>query len=406
MNSALQWPDVAAALSASITDHNPLAVAAAKLQTNIQTVDAECRINRHMPAAVWIQQLRCERAFECIYAATQRPQQVSEELGFAASATLNQALLARYGLDAQAIARLRGAKEFQVRLPAAFSITETLQYLGRDPASLAQRRTSATSVAAGIWVCGRPATLRLHFDGPQRVNCELVLRGRHPQHAARAAHAIAARFLGFSSATDLLQQRADADPLISRLVGLREGLRLPLTATPFDALTWSILGQQISLSFAYTLLRTCCELAGARCPGGLTTMPVAQRLAELSAEQLTQRQLSRAKVQYLQTLAADVASGAVQLEALADGSAMTAYQTLIRARGIGPWTANYVMMRGFGFADCAPIGDAGLRRALTRFFALPAAPTDREMVPLMAQFSPHQSLATYHLWRGSDNALD
>ena len=64
------------------------------------------------------------------------------------------------------------------------------------------------------------------------------------------------------------------------------------------------------------------------------------------------------------------------------------------------------MMRALGFADCAPIGDAGLRRALVRFFAVETPMTDAEMAEAMEHFAPHRSLATFHLWRSFDKALE
>ena len=56
------------------------------------------------------------------------------------------------------------------------------------------------------------------------------------------------------------------------------------------------------------------------------------------------------------------------------------------------------MMRGLGFADCVPVGDAGLNQALQRFFELEHRPDAEETTALMKPFEPYRSLATYHLW--------
>jgi 3-methyladenine DNA glycosylase/8-oxoguanine DNA glycosylase len=56
------------------------------------------------------------------------------------------------------------------------------------------------------------------------------------------------------------------------------------------------------------------------------------------------------------------------------------------------------MMRGFGFADCVPVGDTGLGTALERFFALDARPDAQAVRTLMQPFAPFRSLATFHLW--------
>jgi len=71
---------------------------------------------------------------------------------------------------------------------------------------------------------------------------------------------------------------------------------------------------------------------------------------------------------------------------------------LLALRGCGPWTAQYVLMRGLGFRDGVPVGDAGLTLALQRRFQLESRPDGPETLRLMAPFAPHRSLATFHLW--------
>ena len=55
------------------------------------------------------------------------------------------------------------------------------------------------------------------------------------------------------------------------------------------------------------------------------------------------------------------------------------------------------MLRG-GFADAAPVGDSALATALQRLHKLPERPDHEQVKTLMADFSPHRSLATMHLW--------
>ena len=57
------------------------------------------------------------------------------------------------------------------------------------------------------------------------------------------------------------------------------------------------------------------------------------------------------------------------------------------------------MMRSFGFADCVPVGDAGLVNALKKFHDLPERPGPDETEALMARYAPHRSLAAFHLWK-------
>src|SRR5262249_50230382 len=120
--------------------------------------------------------------------------------------------------------------------------------------------------------------------------------------------------------------------------------------------------------------------------------------ARLDPADLTRRQFSRGKAEYLLNAARAIATGELPLDELADGTATRAEQRLLALRGIGPWTAQYVLLRPCGFADRLPRGDAGLLAALVRYFALDARPDAAGMRALMAPFAPHRSLATVHLW--------
>ncbi|HEX9081581.1 MAG TPA: hypothetical protein VF768_04830, partial [Holophagaceae bacterium] len=116
----------------------------------------------------------------------------------------------------------------------------------------------------------------------------------------------------------------------------------------------------------------------------------------LAPESLQARRCSRRKAEYVIDAARAVAEGRLRLDGLA--TATGAERQLRGQRGCGPWTAGYVMMRGLGFGDCVPIGDAALTLALQRTFALAERPDGRATERLMAPFAPFRSLATFHLW--------
>ena len=67
-------------------------------------------------------------------------------------------------------------------------------------------------------------------------------------------------------------------------------------------------------------------------------------------------------------------------------------------RGIGTWTANYVMMRGCAFPDSVPAGDSALSASLRKYFNLDHRVDANETRTLMERFTPWRSLATYHFW--------
>ena len=125
--------------------------------------------------------------------------------------------------------------------------------------------------------------------------------------------------------------------------------------------------------------------------------PDPARVAELDPSVLAARRFSRQKIDYLTGAAREAAEGRLDVEQLTAGSARAAEQKLTSIRGIGTWTARYVLLRA-GFADSAPVGDAALAAALQRVHTLEARPNSEEAERLMRDFSPHRSLATTHLW--------
>ena len=188
------------------------------------------------------------------------------------------------------------------------------------------------------------------------------------------------------------------NPAFTALITPRLGLRIPLTADVWESLVWAILGQQVNLAFAYSLRRRLTERCGGSLLQGLRPHPTPQAVAALEPAELLPLQFSRSKAAYVLGVARLVASGTLPLEAFPGGDAAAAADSLSAVRGIGPWTTHYVLMRGCGFPDCVPLGDAGLTLALQRHHGLDHRPNAKETAALMAPFAPFRSLATFHLW--------
>jgi AraC family transcriptional regulator of adaptative response / DNA-3-methyladenine glycosylase II len=180
------------------------------------------------------------------------------------------------------------------------------------------------------------------------------------------------------------------------MVTRQHGLRLPCIPTNVDGLCWAIIGQQINVKFAVSLRRELIALAGEKV-GDMIAHPSAERVAEVDVATLTKRKYSRSKAEYLVGAAQAVAKGELDVENLPDGSAVAAEKKLTALRGIGTWTARYVMLRG-GFADAAPVGDSALATALQKLHGREERPDHEEVHKMMLDFAPHRSLATMHLW--------
>jgi AraC family transcriptional regulator of adaptative response / DNA-3-methyladenine glycosylase II len=290
-------------------------------------------------------------------------------------------------------------RSFSIPLPPSYPVDRILGYLGRDTESLTVQ-VSGQSFALGLWIGGVPAVLRVEM-APGEARARLEGR-RLPSDAEEKARDYLRRLLGLHIDPEPFERQVQASPRLAPLVAGRLGLRIPQTPDLFDGLTWVIVGQQITLAFAYTLRRRLAERTGtpvSRGIGGLLAPPTAEAVANLDIEELTRVQFSRRKAEYLIGAARRIVSGELDLERLAAGTPEEAEAGLLAVRGLGPWSAHYLMMRAFGFEDCVPVGDAGLVKGLARFFNLPERPGAAETLELMQPFAPYRSWATFHFWQ-------
>ena len=271
---------------------------------------------------------------------------------------------------------------FRITLPGDYTPRYALRYMSRDPESVSERG-DARSFAKALLIEGKPVVVNVDFaDGHARVSSD----------ARRSAVEPAVlRLLGLPF---------DPSPFEAkhrRLVGPRRGMRVPQTATVFESIVWAICGQQVNLAFAFKLRRAVIELAGKKADG-MRAHPDPAAVAGLDYDDLTTRQFSRRKAEYL----IDAARSGIDFEAMRDR--LPAPDSLLTIRGFGVWSANYVMMRGCGFADCVPVGDSGLTSSLQEFYRLDTRPDAEKTQALMKRFAPYRSLATFHFWMRKSDA--
>jgi 3-methyladenine DNA glycosylase/8-oxoguanine DNA glycosylase len=211
-----------------------------------------------------------------------------------------------------------------------------------------------------------------------------------------AAHRAAVRMLGIDSDAAGFERQFSGDPLLGGIISRQRGLRIPLTPEPWEALAWAIVGQQISLKAAVALRRELIGTSSERHSSGLYAHPTAEAVANLDVDALRKLKFSGSKAEYLLAAARAVASGELPLPKLRGMSALHGARLLGQIRGVGPWTVEYCSLRGLGFADCLPAGDAGLAQGLKRVSR--NRPNELQIREMMEKFAPHRSLATYHVW--------
>jgi DNA-3-methyladenine glycosylase II len=188
----------------------------------------------------------------------------------------------------------------------------------------------------------------------------------------------------FSLEHDLAGWRArlTRDPLMRGLEAAHRGLHLARWPTLFEALLTSILLQQIATSVAITFRRRVVERFGERLEvEGHTyfAFPRAESLARASVEELRALGLSNAKATCIVEVARACAAGELDSATLAREDNETIIARLSGLRGIGRWTAEWVLMLHFGRTDVFAAADLFLRGVVVKYYNRGVAMSEREI---------------------------
>ncbi len=369
---------------AAFPDISAIAAAAGLSRTALNDL---FRDHAHESPGAFLRRIRVDHAARLIESGV-KPADAAAAAGFESASAFHDRFLQGTGLTPGAYAALAGATAFTLRLPARYRFQEVLDFYARDPQSVSES-VHSNGLRKAFLIDGEPASVEISFEGNSAV-CSV-------DGSPYESHRAIVRMLGLSADASAFERQFAADPLLGRLLERQCGLHIPLTPHPWEALAWAIMGQQISLKAAVTLRRELIAAFGLpHAATGLRAHPSAEVIASLSVETLRALKFSRSKAEYLIAAASAVATGELPIASLRDLSARHAARLLGNVRGIGPWTVQYAFLRGLGFADCLPSGDAGLAQGLGRLGG--ERPGEPEIRETMARFTPYRSLATYHVW--------
>ncbi len=285
-------------------------------------------------------------------------------------------------------------------LPADFRPADFLAFHGRDTRQVAERVTGRCIEKGMLWR-GRPARLTLDLN-PGEAQVRLEVDGPAPE--PMEVTTLARHLLGLDQPVALLAAAHRDHPQLGPLLARLHGLRVPQAATPFEALSWAITGQQISVAAAVSIRRRLIETTnnagGTRHSSGIACYPDAATLARLDEPALRAAGYSTTKAATLLDVARRAADGRLPLGHWlhARTPAAEIHATLAQLRGIGPWTIDYTLLRGFAQMDGSLHGDVAVRRKLQALLGHDTPPTPKETQAWLAQFAPWRALVAAHLW--------
>ena len=188
---------------------------------------------------------------------------------------------------------------------------------------------------------------------------------------------------------DVINERLVREKIMASLVVGAPGLRLPGAFDPFEVSVRAIVGQQISVKAATTIMGRIAQRYGDESEYGLL-FPAAGRLAELDPKTLD---MPEKRALTIKELARRVSAGELDLGSTDDD---TFIEELLVIPGIGPWTAQYIELRARSNADAFLAGDLVIRKASK---ALIGTDNEKKILDYAQAWRPWRGYAGMHLWR-------
>jgi AraC family transcriptional regulator of adaptative response / DNA-3-methyladenine glycosylase II len=244
------------------------------------------------------------------------------------------------------------------------------------------------SVADGVFertvrLPGGLAHLAVRLDGPSAVSVAARL-DRVSDLSTLVARV--RRLFDLDADSVAIDEALAADPVLAPLVAAVPGIRIAGAMDAEEALFRTLVGQQVSIPAARTVLGTLTRDLGT---DGL--FPTAEQFATRGHEVL------RGPATRIATIigaAEAIVDGRLRLDVGQSTEDFTA--GLVALPGIGPWSAGYLAMRVLGNPDVLLTTDLVLQQSAAAL-GIPSKP--RELERHGARWAPWRSYANLHLWR-------
>jgi len=161
----------------------------------------------------------------------------------------------------------------------------------------------------------------------------------------------------------------------------------------------TIIGQQLSGKAAGTIFSRFKVLF----PNGKMGKISATYVAKISDESMRGAGLSGAKTRAIRDLSERVISGKLDLINLPKLSDVEVIEKIVTVKGIGPWTAEMILMFSLGRTDIFSMGDLVLKKELMKWYGWKKLPSDKKVAEAISLWSPYKTYAAKVLWSRADS---
>ena len=287
-----------------------------------------------------------------------------------------------------------------LRLPEEFDFAKCLKFLARSPEEPCHRVKQNTLYKL-LKLADETILLKIQLRDKITLSIEFLTKPPIKSIRAKVAKYV---WHWFDLETNLkpFYRMAKKDVVLKRVAHIFYGLRIVSIPDLFEAISWAVMGQHINLNFAYILKKRFVESFGERFrfDGRIFYLfPTPELIAKQTVSHFRQLQFTAKKSEYVIELAKKINEGALSKSALLKkDSFKSAKKELMRLRGVGRWTAEYVCLRCLKDPAAFPVDDVGLQNAFKRQLRLTAKPTVDEIYKLSRRWKNWEAYSTFYLW--------
>jgi len=206
--------------------------------------------------------------------------------------------------------------------------------------------------------------------------------------------------LGFQVDITGFYTLAEKDHLLSLLAQQFRGMKPPRFPSLFEALLNAFACQQVSLDVGIMLLNRLTATYGLKFDDGqavLSAFPEPAALAKTSVERIRTLGFSQQKARAITELATALVNKQRDFSILEAMNNEEAEASLSSIRGVGRWTAEYVLLRGLGRLDTFPGDDVGAQKNLQQLVHLEERPTYEKVKEVTSPWQPYAGFVYFHL---------
>lgn len=281
---------------------------------------------------------------------------------------------------------------YEIDLAVPYRLDLTVSVLRRISANIIDRLMPDGQYIRVFESSNGPLIARVTQARPDSL--AVTLYGALDQHPQ--ALALVRRMLGVDRKLTHFNRAAAAIPWLRPLAARMRGVKPPRYPTLWEACVNAIVFQQVSLHAASAILRKVILEVGPPLTldgSSFYTFPSAKSVQRIADGPLLAAGLSGRKLATLRHVGDALLSGVLDETMLEDRTSSDAIEQLCRIKGIGPWTATVILLRGLGRLDVFPMNDSSVGRNLL----LVAGPSPLNVTTILRELGPQKGMLYYHL---------